>query len=158
VHKIRVYVDTSVFGGTQDDEFSEVSRGFFERVHKGEFVVLLSTVTLRELEKSPDAIKAVWQSLPPELVEILSIGADAQELADAYVRANVLAASSQNDALHVAAATAAGADLILSWNFKHIVNFNRIRGFNGVNVSLGYRTLTILSPLEVSYDQQEENV
>ena len=76
-----------------------------------------------------------------------------QELAEAYVRANVLAASSQNDALHVAAATAAGADLILSWNFKHIVNFSRIRGFNSVNVSLGYRTLTILSPLEVIYGQ-----
>jgi predicted nucleic acid-binding protein len=153
VHKIRVYVDTSVFGGTRDAEFSEVSQRFFKRVHEGEFVLLLSTVTLRELEKSPDAIKAVWQSLPPELVEVLPIGADVQELAEAYVRANVLAASSQNDALHVAAATAAGADLILSWNFKHIVNFSRIRGFNSVNVSLGYRTLTILSPLEVIYGQ-----
>ncbi len=153
MHKIRVYVDTSVFGGTQDEEFNEVSRRFFERVHKGDFVVLLSTVTLRELEKSPDTIKAVWQSLPPELVEVLPIGAEVQELAEAYIHAKVLAASSQNDALHVAAATAAGADLILSWNFKHIVNFSRIRGFNSVNVNLGYRTLTILSPLEVSYDQ-----
>ncbi len=87
------------------------------------------------------------------MVEVLPIGADVPELAEAYVRANVLAASSQNDALHVAAATAAGADLILSWNFKHIVNFSRIRGFNSVNVSLGYRTLTILSPLEVIYGQ-----
>lgn len=89
MHKIRVYVDTSVFGGTRDAEFSEVSRRFFKRVHEGEFVVLLSTVTLRELEKSPDVIKAVWQSLPPELVEVLPIGADVQELAEAYVRANV---------------------------------------------------------------------
>ncbi len=87
------------------------------------------------------------------MVEVLPIGADVQELAEAYVLANVLAASSQNDALHVTAATAAGADLILSWNFKHIVNFSRIRGFNSVNVSLGYRTLTILSPLEVIYGQ-----
>lgn len=152
MHKIRVYVDTSVFGGIQDEEFREVSRRFFDRVHEGDFVVLLSTVTLRELEKSPEAIKAVWQGLPAERVEILPIGGDVQELAEAYVNAGVLAASSQNDALHVAAATAAGADLILSWNFKHIVNFSRIRGFNSVNISLGYRALTILSPLEVSYD------
>ncbi len=115
-------------------------------------MVLLSTLTLVELEKSPDEIRAIWQSLAPEQVEIFPISADVQDLADGYVQANVLSASSQNDALHVAAATVAGADLILSWNFRHIVNFNRIRGFNAVNVSLGYRTLTILSPLEVSYD------
>jgi len=153
VHKIRVYVDTSVFGGVQDEGFCEASRRFFERVHKGEFTVLLSTVTLLELGKSPDTIKAVWQSLPTECIEVLPIGGDVQELAEAYVDANVLGAASQNDALHVAAATVAGADLILSWNFKHIVNFSRIRGFNAVNVSLGYRALTILSPLEVSYDE-----
>ena len=153
MRKIRVYVDTSVFGGVQDEEFREASQRFFERVHKGEFIVLLSTVTLRELEKSPDAIKNVWQHLPVELVEILPINDDIKELSEAYLNADVLTASSLNDALHVAAATAAGADLILSWNFKHIVNFSRIRGFNSVNVSLGYRTMTILSPLEVSYDQ-----
>ena len=153
MRKIRVYVDTSVFGGIQDEEFCEASRRFFKQVHEGEFVVLLSTVTLLELEKSPDVIKTAWQSLPADSVEILPIGSDVQELAEAYVNANVLAASSHNDALHVAAATVAGADLILSWSFKHIVNFNRIRGFNSVNVSLGYRTLTILSPLEVSYDR-----
>lgn len=152
MRKIRVYVDTSVFGGVQDEEFCEASQRFFDRVHKGEFVVLLSTVTLRELEKSPNAIKTVWQNLPVELVEILPINDDIKELSEAYLNADVLTASSLNDALHVAAATAAGADLILSWNFKHIVNFSRIRGFNSVNISLGYRTLTILSPLEVSYD------
>ena len=63
-----------------------------------------------------------------------------------------------NDALHVAAATVAGADLILSWNFEHIVNFNRIRGFNSVNVRNGYRSMTILSPLEVGDEDQEEDV
>jgi len=152
VHKIRVYVDTSVFGGVEDEEFCDASRRFFGRVHDGEFVVLLSTITLRELEKAPDTAKTVWQSLPDESVEILSLGADVQELADAYIDAGVLTTSSLDDALHVAAATTAGADLILSWNFRHIVNFRRIRGFNSVNVNFGYRTLTILSPLEVSYD------
>jgi hypothetical protein len=56
----------------------------------------------------------------------------------------------------VAAATVAGADVILSWNFKHIVNFSRIRRFNSVNVALGYRTMTILSPMEVAYEDEEE--
>jgi predicted nucleic acid-binding protein len=155
VRKIRVYADTSVFGGTHDEEFIEPSQSFFERVYKGDFIVILSNVTLRELAKSPDAVKDVWQSLPAEFVEIVPVDSEVEELAEAYIHADVLSQGSQNDALHVAAATVAGADLILSWNFRHIVNFNRIRGFNGVNISLGYRTLTILSPLEVIYGEED---
>jgi len=158
MHKIRVYVDTSVFGGTQDEDFVEISALFFERVHKGNFVVLLSTETLRELVKAPEAVQAVWKNLPPELVEVLNIDDEMQELAKSYIDANVLAQASEGDALHVAAATVAGADLILSWNFKHIVNYDKIRGFNSVNVSHGYRSLTILSPFEVTYDEQDENI
>ena len=158
MRKIRVYADTSVFGGTQDEEFTKESRSFFERVQRGDFVVVLSTVTLRELAKSPDAVRAVWQNLPAESVEVVTIDADVEELAEAYISAKVLSQDSENDALHVAAATVAGADLILSWNFRHIVNFDKIRGFNSVNISLGYRTLTILSPLEVSYGDEDEKI
>ncbi len=149
MHRIRAYVDTSVFGGTQDEEFRETSRRFFERVHSGEFIVLLSSETIREIVKAPEAVKAVWRDLPPDAVEILSIDVEVEELADRYVSVEVLPSGSASDALHVASATVAGADLILSWNFKHIVNFNRIRGFNSVNVAHGYRSMTILSPLEV---------
>ena len=67
MHKIRVYVDTSVFGGTLDEEFAKISNLFFKRVHEGNFVLLLSTETLRELVKAPDAVQAVWKNLPPEI-------------------------------------------------------------------------------------------
>lgn len=158
MRRIRVYADTSIFGGTQDEEFIEPSQKFFKRVHEGDYIVILSNVTLRELVESPDAVQAVWQNLPAEHIEIVPIDAEVEELAEEYIRAKVLGPNSLNDALHVAAATVAGADLILSWNFRHIVNFNRIRGFNSVNISLGYRTLTILSPLEVSYGDDEEKI
>lgn len=75
--------------------------------------------------------------------------AEAKDLAEEYVRSGVLGSASAADAMHVAVATVAGADLIVSWNFRHIVNYNRIRGFNAVNVRNGYRTVTILSPREV---------
>lgn len=149
VRKIRAYVDTSVFGGTQDEEFADPSCRFFERVHRCEFIVLLSTETLREIIKAPEAVRAVWQALPPDAVEVLSIDVEIEDLAEEYIGAQVLSHNSRSDALHVASATVASADLILSWNFKHIVNFDRIRGFNSVNVAYGYRTMTILSPLEV---------
>ncbi|MFZ1983776.1 MAG: hypothetical protein WAU91_05135 [Desulfatitalea sp.] len=156
MRRIRVYVDTSVFGGTQDEEFSEESRSFFSQVQAGKFSVILSEQTLRELSRSPDSVQAVWQNLPSDLVEDVTIDDEIGELAYAYIVAKVLGAASIGDALHVAAATVAGADLILSWNFKHIVNFNRIRGFNSVNIRMGYRAMTILSPKEVG-DENEEN-
>jgi len=119
-------------------------------------VVLLSSETLRELTKAPQAVQAVWQALPPEAVEVLAIDPETEQLAREYIRAKVLGESSESDALHVASASVAGADLILSWNFRHIVNFSRIRGFNGVNVDQGYGSMTILSPMEVVYGDQEE--
>lgn len=112
MRKIRVYADTSVFGGTHDEEFIGPSQRFFERVYKGDFIVILSNVTLRELVKSPDAVKDVWQNLPAEFVEIVPVDSEVEELAEAYIHANVLSKGSQNDALHVAAATVVGADLI----------------------------------------------
>lgn len=154
MHRIRVYVDTSVFGGTQDEEFSEDSKRFFDQVRKGEFIVLLSAETLRELSQSPEQVQSVWQGLPPDQVEEVPLYTEVWELANEYILAKVLGPPSIGDAIHIAAATVAGADLILSWNFKHIVNFNRIRGFNGVNVRFGYRSMTILSPKEVG-DENE---
>ena len=154
MHRIRVYVDTSVFGGTQDEEFVVESSDFFDHVRLGAYVVLLSDETQRELAESPDAVQAVWLDLPPASVELIGLDAEARSLADEYVHAGVLGEASIGDALHVAAATVAGADLILSWNFKHIVNFSRIRGFNSVNIRMGYRAMTILSPREVG-DEEE---
>ncbi|MFZ5570183.1 MAG: hypothetical protein ACOZF0_07250 [Thermodesulfobacteriota bacterium] len=84
MHRIRVYVDTSVFGGTQDEEFSEESRSFFKRVQAEEFSVILSEQTLRELSRSPDSVQAVWQNLPPDLVGNIAIDNEVGDLAYAY--------------------------------------------------------------------------
>lgn len=158
MRKIRVYVDTSVFGGTQDEQFSTASLRFFDRVKRGQYLVLLSSETLRELTRAPEAVRAVWQALSPEQMEETPLSADVVDLAEAYVHAGVLGKASRGDALHVASATVAAADLILSWNFRHIVNFDRIRGYNSVNLSVGYRTMTILSPLEVAYEDERKDI
>jgi hypothetical protein len=149
MHKIRVYVDTSVFGGTQDEEFAEVSQRFFEQVRSGFFVVLVSPLTSAELDEAPPSVIRVLQDLTAEQVEAVSLNDEVRDLASEYIRADVLGAGSADDATHVAAATVAGADLIVSWNFRHIVNFNRICGFNAINVRNGYRPIVIHSPREV---------
>jgi len=154
MRQINVYADTSVFGGTQDEEFKESSLNFFNKVANGEFILLLSTETLRELSGSPQEVQSVLFNLPDSSIKEVPINDEARDLANEYIAAKVLVQASISDALHVSAATVAGADLILSWNFRHIANFNRIRGFNSVNIRFGYRTMTILSPKEVS-DEKE---
>ncbi len=155
MRKIRVYVDTSVFGGVCDEEFAEATRPFFDRVSRGDFVVLVSRLTAGELENAPPDVLRVLRELPPEAIQRVPLSDSVRDLAEQYVQAGVLGEASRDDAIHVAAATVAGADLLVSWNFKHIVNFDRICGFNSVNTRNGYRTMLILSPRE-ALDEGEE--
>ena len=76
-----------------------------------------------------------------------------EELARAYLDAGVVGPRSREDALHVAAATIARADAIVSWNFKHIVRLDKMKAYNQFNVALGYAAITIISPKEVSFDE-----
>jgi len=154
----RLYVDTSVFGGMIDEEFREPSLRLFERIQADEFIVLLSDETVRELTRAPEAVKAVWKNLPSESVEEIEVTDDMFALANAYVEKGILGQASLSDAIHVAAATVACADLIVSWNFKHIVNYRRIQLFNAENMRQGYTTIDIRSPLELGYDNENENI
>ncbi len=158
MHKIRVYVYTSVFGGTHDKEFAEATRAFFDGVSQGKYVLLISEETIRELFDAPAAVRSLLEKLSDDALEHVVIDDEVKELAEKYVQGGVLGPASASDALHVAAASVAGAELILSWNFKHIVNFSRIKGFNGVNVMNGYPMMTILSPLEVVYNDGDKEV
>jgi len=158
MHKVRVYVDTSVIGGTQDEEFAGPSKRFFERVRNGQYVLLVSPTTTGELDEAPPDVRAVMDTLPPACIEHVPLGTEVDILANAYIEAGALGRAQQADALHVAAATVAGADLILSWNFKHIVRYDRVRKFNGVNTIEGYRALDIRSPMEIDYDSEDEDI
>ena len=113
MHRVRVYADTSVFGGVCDEEFAEASHRFFSQVARGKFTILLSNETVRELMLAPGEVRSFWQSIPADPIERVMITEEARALAEEYVRAAVVGEASQSDALHVAMATVAGADLIL---------------------------------------------
>ena len=93
-------------------------------------------------------VNNLFQELLPA-AELLDIDADALELQQAYIAEGILTEKWYDDALHVALATVAECDVIVSWNFKHIVNFRKIPLFNAVNILKGYRQIAIYSPLEV---------
>ena len=146
---LRIYVDTSVFGGCFDKQFEHESRQLFAEIRRGRFTLILSATTLRELEDAPTCVRQVVGNIPAGLVEYIALSAAVTVLRDAYLRAGVLGPASVRDAEHIAAATVAGADLVVSWNFKHIVHFEKIEGFNQVNGRCGYQALRIHSPKEV---------
>jgi hypothetical protein len=119
---MRVYADTSVFGGCLDTEFMKESVRFFEEVREGKFVVVVSNVTLDELELAPDAVRAVLADLPPQQVEIVSTSPRSDRLRDAYLDAGVVGPASSSDAAHIAVATISNVELELQ---THIVHFGK---------------------------------
>jgi hypothetical protein len=154
MHRMRVYVDTSVFGGVFDELFSMPSRRFLDYVRQERYIILISSITFDELQGAPDHVRRLIEEMPDGSYEEITIDQEVIKLAEAYIAADALGSSMENDALHVAAATVAKADAILSWNFKHIVNFDRILKFNGVNIMNGYAQIPIHSPLEMAYDDE----
>ncbi|HOE12784.1 MAG TPA: PIN domain protein [bacterium] len=147
--KTRIYADTSVFGGVADEEFNAIAFRFFEEVRAGRHVLIVSEITARELQDAPLVIRRFVAGLPEDAMENLPFTPEMLELRDAYLSAKVVGRRWGDDAAHVAAATVTHADLIVSWNFRHIVNWDKIRAFNAVNLRLGYPLMTILSPREV---------
>ena len=158
MRKTRVYADTSVFGGALDDQFAEPTKRFFQRVRDGELMLLVSRMVLREIRSAPKTIQKILTDLPPGAVEYVEVDDDVEALADAYVEARIVGPASKDDAVHVAAATVAQADLILSWNFRHIVNYSRIHKYNAVNALNDYAEIEIHSPLEIGHVDEDQNI
>ncbi len=155
IRPIRAYLDTSVFGGVFDLEFAEASRRLFDQIGSGEILLLLGATTVEELAGAPENVQGFLASLDPSRILICPTSPQVVILRDAYLAAKVLTAKWTDDATHVAAATVHGAHILVSWNFKHLVHWERERGFNSVNLRLGYQQISIRSPLELGHDDQD---
>jgi len=144
----KVYIDTSVLGGYFDKEFDVATRRFFDEVKKGEYKVVISNVTEGELLNAPERVRSILNVLEIDY-EVINLTDDVVSLALEYVRENVVGQTSYDDCLHIAIATVSRLDLLVSWNFKHIVNIKRIRGYNGINIKNGYPSIEIRSPKDL---------
>lgn len=147
--KSRVYADTSVIGGCLDVEFEEGSLALFETFKAGSTILVISNLTLAELEAAPKAVRDVLLSVSTEHMEFIEFTEEASGLSEAYLEEGVVSKKSRVDAQHIATATINRVDVLVSWNFKHIVNLERIHGYNSVNLRLGYPMLEIRTPIEV---------
>ena len=149
----RVYVDTSVIGGCLDDEFKDYSKLLFKEFSSGKKRIVVSDLVLFELEGAPEDVKDVLHGIPQGSIEYVFLNEESLSLAGTYLKEDVIAENSIADARHIAIATIERVDVLVSWNFKHIVNLNRIHLVNSVNLKLGYPLIEIRSPLEVIYEK-----
>ena len=149
MRKLRVYIDTSVIGGCLDPEFSNDSVSLMEQFKSQKMIAILSETLFDELEKAPKDVQNIINQFPKQAVEEVSATQEAVNLAKNYVSSGAIPQHSYSDALHIAIASVHDVDVLVSWNFKHIVNLNRIHAYNSVNLKEGYKTLEIRSPKEV---------
>jgi hypothetical protein len=152
--KQRIYVDTSVIGGCEDEEFSTWSIQLFDEFRKGLKIAVVSDLTRQELEGAPESVKKILLSLPDANVESVFLTQEAETLAQNYIHDGVVTDRHTADAQHIAIASVERVDVLVSWNFQQIVNLDRIRAFNSVNLRSGYPILEIRSPREV-IDEEE---
>jgi hypothetical protein len=152
-----LYLDTSVLGGYFDDEWKEPTRELWRQMEGGLWHFVCSDVTIREIERAPDPVRTLFvQTFPPET--LIATSDDVDILASAYVAQGVVTEKYADDARHVAACTVSGLHFLVSWNFRHLVSVQRETGFNAVNLLQGYQTLRIVSPLELIYGNQDQNL
>lgn len=147
--KQRIYLDTSVFGGLFDEEFKEYTEPLFRRIGNKEFEVIFSNVTRDELSSAPEKVRQRSETLPENSTEFVKSDIESVKLAKRYIDEGVVGKTSYADCLHIALATIHNADILISWNFQHIVNVVRIIGYNSVNLAEGYKQIDIRSPREL---------
>jgi predicted nucleic acid-binding protein len=154
---ISYYIDTSVFGGYFDAEFEEVTKKLFDQMLNKGVMIIYSELTKNELMNAPVMVKDFVRSLPEKSLYYTEITDEVLDLADKYIQEKVVGRISRDDCIHIALATINKADVLVSWNFKHIVNLSRIRGYNSVNLKTGYPSIEIRSPLElIEYEENKK--
>ena len=153
--KPRLYFDTSVFGGVFDEEFEEISTLLFEKVKLGQIICVYSNLSETELKNAPENVRNFFINLPKQNTEFVEVTEEAYSLAEKYIAEKVVGQTNADDCRHIATATINKVDILVSWNFKHIVNVFRIRGYNSINLRCGYPQLDIRSPKEIVNNEDE---
>ncbi len=153
--KQKIYIDTSVVGGYFDEEFAEPTQKLFDRLKNGEVIFVISDLLDLELMKAPQNVQELLLQFPAENFERIQLTKEVEQLADTYIEEKVVGKTSLEDCRHIALATINKVDVLASWNFKHIVNLDRIKGYNSVNLRLGYTMIEIRSPKDlINYNDE----
>ena len=146
---MKLYLDTSVFSAYYDERTPErmrMTRDFWLMLERHE--KLCSDLTIEELGQAHSGLREKLLALARNFT-VLSLTDEMRNLARVYVEEGVVPAKYFADALHIAAAVLGNADILVSWNFKHLVKRSTRLLVNYVNTKQGLRMIEILAPPEV---------
>jgi len=155
-NKLRVYLETSVWNVQFADDSPQrqkITWQLFEQIRQGRFETYVSDLVIDEIQDAPEPRHSELIDLVREISpSALELTTEVIELSEKYLQSGMLSEKHKNDALHIAIAVVNGLDLLLSWNFKHIVKPKTRRIVSGMTRMIGYREIEICSPEEVIYD------
>ena len=148
--RLKIYLDTSVIShldAPDVPEKQEDTRKLWDDIQIRKYEVVISDVTIDEMEGCPEPKLSYLRSMLGKIEYIdIDKNVEAVRLSRLYFEMGGLPPKSRIDAMHIAIATAYSCNIILSWNFKHIVNYRAMTAVESVNIKEGYAPLKILSP------------
>ena len=149
--KLKIYLDTSFIGylyqPTKPKEEAETHE-VLKKIKKGEYEAYISDVVIKETLRTGDnEVKAILLGFLAEIdYKLVETSDEAREIAEMVKILGILTEKSNDDCLHIGNAVANECDVLVSWNFKHLVNINTIRRVRAISDLKGYKTLNIVQP------------
>ena len=151
--KIKYYLDTTVFNfvfAEVDSGKKEVTQKLFRDFPLIAEGIYISSEVIREISRAPEPRRSDLEGLLRETSPfLLEVDMETQELAERYVKEGIIPVKYRSDAIHIAVAVINGIEVIVSWNFDHIVKLKTRLMVNGINRLSGYHEIEICSPEEV---------
>jgi len=150
VKRLKIYLDTSVIShldAPDRPEWMAETRKLWEDIYAGKFEVYISPIDVLELDACPEPKRTSLANWMQKIsYTLLHQSDEVLNLAEQYSKAGILSEKSTRDRLHIAYACVYNCDMIVSWNFEHMVNYKTISGVKGVNALVGYKEMPIYSP------------
>ena len=147
--KTKIYIDTSVVGGYFEEEFETETKALFKRLENKEVIFVTSELLDQELTKAPQHVKELLNNYDDDCFEQVKLTVEAEALANAYIEEGIVGMKHIDDCRHIALATVNNANVLASFNFKQIVNYDKIILYNSVNLRYGYKTIEIRNPKDL---------
>ena len=157
--KLKLYLDTSVISYLDQSDAPErmkETRLFWERVKAGKYDVVISDIVTKEIENCEEKKKTVLISYLAEITyEFFTQDERSIKIADQFVDLHILKEKCIDDCRHIAGAIVSGCDIIVSWNFKHIVNHKTQMGVKAITALEGYKELFVYTPTVLSEGEDD---
>ena len=151
--KLKIYLDTSVINfalDKRDIEKNKITLQFLEEIKAGKHEVFISDLVIAEINKAPQEIAVRLRDVIKSIeLEELNVNEEVESLAEKYIEQNVIPTKYANDAIHIAVASVNGLDVVVSWNFEHMVKHKTRVEVMGINTFIGYKAIDICPPQEV---------